>query len=160
MRVRPDGRCGWPEAIHAMSHAYRHWALRHPARYQASNLMPAPGDAEVAAESLAAIQIIADVLTAYELKGDDAIDAIRAFRSSLHGFVSLEAEGGFALSADVERSFERLVQGFIVALSQWAGQPARKGQDSSQAFRSTSARARSAGAFRHRRHDDGHHLDP
>ena len=107
------------DAIRAMSNAYRDWALRHPARYQASNLMPTPGDVEVEAVSLISVQVIADVLGAYELEGDDAVDAIRAFRASLHGFVSLEADKGFALSADVDRSFERLVKGFIVALEKW-----------------------------------------
>jgi hypothetical protein len=102
-----------------MSHAYRSWALQHPARYEASNLMPAPGDVEDEAISLAAIQVIADVLTAYHLDGDDAVDAIRAFRSTLHGFVSYETAGAFAWSADVNRSFERLVGGFIVALTHW-----------------------------------------
>lgn len=113
------GRSG-ADAIRAMSSAYRDWARSHPAGYQASNLMPGPGDLEVEAVSLAVIQVIADVLTAYDLEGDDAIDAIRGFRATLHGFVSLEAEGGFALSADVDRSFERLVHGFTVALSQWS----------------------------------------
>ena len=113
------GRSG-AEAISAMSHAYRSWALQHPARYEASNLMPAPGDVEDEAISLAAIQVIADVLTAYQLKGDDAVDAIRAFRSTLHGFVSYETAGAFAWSADVNRSFERLVGGFILALAHWA----------------------------------------
>ena len=112
------GRSG-PDAIQAMSHAYRDWALRHPARYEASNMMPAPGDTESEAASLATIQIIADVLAAYELEGDDAVDAIRAFRATLHGFVSLEAQGGFAMSASIDRSFERLVRGFAVALSRW-----------------------------------------
>lgn len=112
------GRSG-AEAISAMSHAYRDWALKHPARYEASNLMPAPGDLEDEAVSLAAIQVIADVLTAYHLEGDDAVDAIRAFRSTLHGFVSYETAGAFRWSADVNRSFERLVRGFIAALTQW-----------------------------------------
>ncbi|MCL3861129.1 TetR/AcrR family transcriptional regulator [Actinotalea sp. K2] len=112
------GRSG-DDAIRAMSHAYRGWALLHPARYEASHAMPAPGDLESEATSLAAVQVIADVLAAYELEGDDAIDVIRAFRSTLHGFVSLEAQGGFALSADIDRSFERLVEGFILTLDRW-----------------------------------------
>jgi AcrR family transcriptional regulator len=112
------GRSG-ADAIHAMSHAYRNWAIQHPGRYYASHATPAPGDVEHAAVALASIQVIADVLTAYELQGDDAIDAIRAFRSTLHGFVSIEAAGGFALSADIDRSFERLVRGFVVALAHW-----------------------------------------
>ncbi|MFB2585390.1 TetR/AcrR family transcriptional regulator [Herbiconiux liukaitaii] len=113
------GRSG-AEAISAMSHAYRDWARTHPARYEASNLMPAPGDVEDAAVSMAAIQVIADVLLAYRLEGDDAVDAIRAFRSTLHGFVSYEMSGAFQWSADVDRSFDRLVDGFTVTLGQWA----------------------------------------
>lgn len=112
------GRSG-AAAIRSMSHAYRDWARLHPGRYQAAQLIPEPGDIEDEAVMLAAIQIIADVLIAYDLEGDDAVDAIRAFRSILHGFVSLESVGGFSLSADVDRSFERLINGFIVALSQW-----------------------------------------
>lgn len=113
------GRSG-ADAITAMSHAYRDWAIAHPARYEASNLMPAPDDHEDEAVSLAAIRIISDVLTAYNLEGEDAVDAIRAFRSTLHGFVSFETAGAFQLSADVNRSFDRLVQGFIVSLTQWS----------------------------------------
>ena len=112
------GRAG-ADAIHAMSHAYRGWALLHPARYEASQMAPIPGDLESESTASAVVQVIADVLAAYRLEGDDAVDAIRAFRSALHGFVALEAQGGFALSASIERSFERLVHGFTVALTRW-----------------------------------------
>lgn len=113
------GRSG-ADAIHSMSRAYRSWGLLHPARYTAAQWIAGPEDEEDAAASLAAIQIIADVLTAYELDGDDAIDAIRAFRSTLHGFVSLEAAGSFGLDVDIDRSFDRLVRGFIIALTSWS----------------------------------------
>lgn len=113
------GRSG-ATAIGAMSHAYRDWARRHPARYEASQRMPAPGDTDDEAVSLAVIQTIADVLAAYELTGDDAIDAIRVFRSTLHGFVFFETTGSFAMAVDVDRSFERLVRAFTVALDHWS----------------------------------------
>jgi len=112
------GRSG-ADAIFAMSHAYRDWAILHPGRYDVSQTPPAPGDVEDESTMMAAIQIIADVLTAYQLEGDDSVDAIRAFRSILHGFVSLETSGGFSLKADINRSFERLIHGFTVALNQW-----------------------------------------
>lgn len=112
------GRSG-AGAIFAMSHAYRNWAILHPGRYDVSQTPPAPGDVEDETTMLAAIQTIADVLTAYELNGDDSVDAIRAFRSILHGFVSLETSGGFALKADINRSFDRLIHGFTVALTHW-----------------------------------------
>ncbi|GAA4657569.1 TetR/AcrR family transcriptional regulator [Arthrobacter cryoconiti] len=112
------GRSG-ADAIHSMSRAYRTWALEHPARYAAAQIVAGPHDEEDAAASLAAIAIITDVLIAYELEGDDAIDAIRAFRSTLHGFVALEAEGSFGLDVDIERSFERMIRGFVTALTNW-----------------------------------------
>jgi AcrR family transcriptional regulator len=113
------GRSG-ADAIFAMSHAYRNWAIRHPGRYDVSQIPASPGDVEAQTTMMAAIQTIADVLTAYQLEGDDSVDAIRAIRSILHGFVSLETSGGFALKADVDRSFDRLIHGFAVSLNQWA----------------------------------------
>jgi len=113
------GRSG-ADAITVMAGAYREWALEHPARYTAAQWIAGPEDEEDAAASLGAIQVISDVLTAYELRGDDAIDAIRAFRSTLHGFVSLEAAGSFGLDRDLDRSFDRLVRGFVITLTRWA----------------------------------------
>ncbi|ROR83572.1 transcriptional regulator, TetR family [Plantibacter flavus] len=113
------GRSG-ADAITVMAGAYREWALEHPARYTAAQWIAGPEDEEDTAASLGAIQVITDVLTAYELRGDDAIDAIRAFRSTLHGFVSLEAAGSFGLDRDLDRSFDRLVRGFVITLTNWA----------------------------------------
>lgn len=112
------GRSG-ADAVVGMSRAYRDWALENPALYEASQLMPTAGDEEHEAATLAVVDTVANVLVAYGLDGDDSVDAIRAFRSMLHGFVTFEAMGSFAMSADVNRSFERMVHGFTVALAQW-----------------------------------------
>ena len=119
LRRAAVGRSG-ADAITVMAGAYREWALEHPARYTAAQWIAGPEDEEDTAASLGAIQVISDVLTAYELRGDDAIDAIRAFRSTLHGFVSLEAAGSFGLDRDLDRSFDRLVRGFVITLTNWA----------------------------------------
>jgi AcrR family transcriptional regulator len=113
------GRSG-ADAIRSMSHVYRQWALEHPGRYEAAQWAPTPGDEEDEVASSNVVQICADVLAAYDLHGDDAIDAIRAFRSMLHGFVALESGGGFALPVDVDRSFDRLVRGLVVAFGSWS----------------------------------------
>jgi AcrR family transcriptional regulator len=120
------GRSGG-DAILSMSRAYRKWALEHPGRYEAAQWAPAPGDVEDEVASSAVVKICADVLIAYELEGIDAIDAIRAFRSMLHGFVSLESNGGFALPVDIDRSFERLVRGLVTAFAGWSDDPADPG---------------------------------
>jgi AcrR family transcriptional regulator len=106
-------------AIASMSRAYRDWAVEHPGRYSATVRAPAPGDRDDEAASAAVVKVGLDVMAGYELRGDDAIDAIRALRAALHGFVTLEADGGFGLPVDVDRSFDRLVRGFVLAFDRW-----------------------------------------
>jgi AcrR family transcriptional regulator len=112
------------DAIDSISHAYRAWALEHPGRYAAAQRAPIPSDVDDQAASRAVVQIVADVLAGYQLREDDAIDAIRALRSTLHGFVTLELGGGFGLPVDIDRSFAQLVRGLITALSHWTDEPA------------------------------------
>ena len=45
----------------------------------------------------------------YALEGEPAIHAVRAIRSALHGFVSLEREGGFGLPIDIDDSYDNLI---------------------------------------------------
>ena len=111
------------DAIISLSHAYRNWALKHPGRYAAAQRVPAPGDTEAEAADWASVEIIGDILAGYDLRGDDAIDATRVLRAALHGFVTLEAT--FVHPADIDRSFDRLVQGLTTALAGWTDQPAR-----------------------------------
>ena len=110
------GKAG-DDAIRALSTAYRRWALEHPGRYSATVRAPQPGDTDDEAASAAVVGVVFDVLAGYDLHGIDAIDATRALRSTLHGFIALESSGGFGLPVDVDRSFERLVDGLVVALT-------------------------------------------
>jgi AcrR family transcriptional regulator len=107
------------DAIVSMSRAYRQWALEHPGQYEAAQRAPEAGDEEDEAVSRAVVEVCADVLLGYGLEDDDAIDAIRAFRSALHGFISLEASGAFGLPRDVDRSFDQLVRAFSTMLAEW-----------------------------------------
>jgi AcrR family transcriptional regulator len=108
------------DALVAMAHAWRAWARDHPGRYQAAERGAAPGDAEHEAVSRRTIEVMAAVMDGYGLDGDDAIDAIRAYRAALHGFVSLEANHGFAFPNSVDRSFDRLVHALVRTLSSWS----------------------------------------
>lgn len=112
------------DAITAIAHAYRGWAHKHPGRYAAAQPAPAADDAEDIAASQAVVSVVTAVLAGYRLRDDDAIDATRALRSALHGFVTLELSGGFGLPVDIERSYERLVGGLVTALSSWTEQQA------------------------------------
>jgi AcrR family transcriptional regulator len=107
------------DALVAMAHAWRGWAREHPGRYQIGQRAPAPGDAGHQAVADRFIAALAAVLAGYGLAGDDAVEAIRAFRSGLHGFVSLEASGGFGMPVSVDRSFAHLVRVLVRAVSDW-----------------------------------------
>jgi AcrR family transcriptional regulator len=100
----PSGR------LRALATAFRAYALAHPGRYAATVRAAAPGDAEHAAASDAVLATVVAVLAPRGLHGNAAIDATRTLRAALHGFVALEAAGGFGLPLDVGRSFERLVE--------------------------------------------------
>jgi AcrR family transcriptional regulator len=108
------------DAIVSMSHAYRAWALRHPGRYATTQRAPIAGDVDDEQASAAVVQVAFDVMAGYELRDDDAVDAIRALRSALHGFVTLEAGSGFGMPVDVDRSFDRLVAGLATAFARWS----------------------------------------
>jgi len=107
------------DAIAAIAKAYRVWAHEHPGRYAAAQRAPRAGDTDDEEASSAVVRIVADVLSGFSLAGDDAVDAIRSLRSALHGFVSLEAAGGFGLPVDIDRSYDRLVSGIVTAVSTW-----------------------------------------
>jgi AcrR family transcriptional regulator len=111
------------DAIMAMAAAYRAWALAHPDRYLVTQVALDPEDAEQAKVGADFVQMLTSVLGGFGLTGDDAVDAIRAIRSALHGFISLEAGGGFAMPRNIDRSFQRLVTALIAALEHWGAEP-------------------------------------
>ena len=105
------------DALVAIAAAYRAYAGRHPGRYAATQRAPAAGDDELAATAGAAVEVLLAILRGYGLEGDDAIHAARGVRSALHGFVALEAGGGFGLPVDLDESFERMVATLARGLS-------------------------------------------
>ena len=132
----PDGSA----RLRALADAYRTYATEHPGRYAASLRAAPADDAEHAAASEAVLQAAFGVLAERGLAGDDAIDATRALRAALHGFVALEAAGGFGMPRDVRQLFERMVDGLDrgVGTRAWTSgvqNPARSGPSASSGWR-------------------------
>ena len=51
---------------------------------------------------------------------EDAIDAVRSLRAVMHGFVTLEAAGGFGLPQSVDATYARLIDSLDTVLATWA----------------------------------------
>jgi AcrR family transcriptional regulator len=105
-------------AVIALADAYRAFAHEHPGLYAAAALAPDPNDPEAQAVAGEVVEIVLAVLAAYGLSGGEAIHTTRALRSALHGFVTLEAGGGFGMPLDLDESFRRLVRLFLLGLQQ------------------------------------------
>ena len=69
---------------------------------------PAPAAAAADAEERT-VAICLTVMASFGLAGEDALHAVRALRSTVHGFATREAAGGFGLPLDLDESFRRLV---------------------------------------------------
>jgi len=95
------------DALRAVALAYREYAHAHPGTYAAMQV--ASGNEEFQAAGAELVGLIVAVLRGYAIEGGPAIHAVRTIRSALHGFVSLEREGGFGLPIDVDDSYDNLV---------------------------------------------------
>ena len=106
------------EAIFAFANAYRAYARKTPGRYALTLQAPDPGDRELQAIAQQIIEVALAILAPYKLGEEEAIHAIRGLRSIVHGFISLEVAGGFAMPVDLDASFHWLINLFISGLSQ------------------------------------------
>ncbi|HEX8918326.1 MAG TPA: TetR-like C-terminal domain-containing protein [Chloroflexota bacterium] len=118
-------------AIRAIADAYRQFARQHPGLYAAALQAPEKDDAELKQAGERVVGVVVRVLEGYGPQGNDALHAVRALRSVLHGFVSLEAAGAFGLPLDLDTSYQRLVDLFIDGLASTA-EAARTGRAASE----------------------------
>jgi AcrR family transcriptional regulator len=120
LRDAAVGRSG-DDALAATARAYRDYARDHPGRYAASVAAPTSEDAEHRAAAKETFDVVAAALRSWDLDGDEAIHAARTFRSAIHGFVALEAAGGFGIPLDLDESFDRLVATLAVGVGAATG---------------------------------------
>ncbi|MCY9784689.1 TetR/AcrR family transcriptional regulator [Nocardiopsis sp. EMB25] len=129
LRASATGLAG-VDALRAVAAAYRRYAHTHPGRYAALQRAPGGDDREARRVYAIPVEVLTAVLSGFGIDGDQAVHAVRALRSALHGFVDLEAQGGFGLPEDVDESYGLLVEGFVRAFRSWPGTgPARIGDE-------------------------------
>lgn len=107
------------ELFMSAAEAFRQYVKENPGLYistlRASGTQAAP-DPDLVREEERALRIGLAVMASLGLQGEDAIHGVRAFRSMVHGFATLEVAGGFGLPQDCDESFRRLVQNLAAGL--------------------------------------------
>lgn len=103
-------------AIMSVAQAYRAFALAHPGVYPFTPRAATPDQPELMALSTELLDIVLAILEPYGFNDEEKLHAVRALRSVMHGFVDLEAVGGFGLNLDRDESFRQLVQLLIDGL--------------------------------------------
>ncbi|HLY31301.1 MAG TPA: WHG domain-containing protein [Ktedonobacterales bacterium] len=107
------------EGVYAVADAYRRFARERPGLYAALQRASDPADANGQALRAASEEILAvlrAVLAPYGLDGEGEIHAIRTLRSLAHGFVALEAVGGFGIPIALDASYHYAIELFTRGL--------------------------------------------
>ena len=105
------------DAVRGLATAYRAFVKRHPGTYAATMVAAPKNDPAMQAAASRIVETILSVLQGYGLDRREGIHAIRALRSTVHGFAALEIAGGFGIPLDVDKSFEWLVSALLAGLA-------------------------------------------
>jgi AcrR family transcriptional regulator len=112
------GRAG-KDALAGFANAYRDYAKEHPGRYAATRIELDPETAATSAAGRHA-ELTRAMLRAYELAEPDQTDAVRLLHSTFHGYVSLEAAGGFRRHPrEADASWSRTLDALDAVLRNW-----------------------------------------
>jgi AcrR family transcriptional regulator len=99
------------DALAAAAKAIRGFALTHPGRYTATTGAEATGPDDPLAQAVTRlIGALSAVLRGYRVEPGDMDHALRMLRSFLHGFVTVQAANGFRWAADIDESFDWLIE--------------------------------------------------
>lgn len=114
------GRAG-RDALVAFANAWREYAHEHPGRYTATQTRTEIDSelVEKAPGPRRAVELTYGMLRAYGLAEPDLTDAVRLLRSTFHGFVALEATGGFGHERPPQRSWVRALDALHTLLEHW-----------------------------------------
>lgn len=101
------------------SQAFREYVKEYPGLYMStlrSSSTQQVQDPNLQREEERMMKVGLAIMASLGLQGEDAIHGLRAFRSVVHGFATLEVAGGFGLPQDCDESFRRLVSALVAGL--------------------------------------------
>jgi AcrR family transcriptional regulator len=110
------------DALRAFLTAFRGYATEYPHRHVLleSPIRGSSHDEAVETASRQLVEIAFATVRGYGLEGDDLVHAVRALRSVVVGFVSLELASGYLLPTDLDTSFAFLTDILTAGLTRRA----------------------------------------
>ena len=108
-----------PELVMSVMQAYRSYIKEFTGLYLSTlrvSGMQEEVDPDLQRQEARSLKVAVAVMASFGLQGEDALHAVRGLRSLVHGFATLEAYGGFGMPLDLDESFARLVDLFVVGL--------------------------------------------
>ncbi len=115
-----QGRTG-VDALRALACAYRSFALSQPQLYKSMLALPHFEQTEIVELKNTFMRLFHPVLDAYALSPEERIHFSRLIRSSLHGFVSLEAAGFFQYPLPPDESYAHMIDDLCERLARAGG---------------------------------------
>ena len=102
-----------------VSQAFRAYVKEYPGLYM--SMLRSSGtqqvlDPNLQQEEERTMKVGLAIMASLGLQGEEAIHGLRAFRSMVHGFATLEVAGGFGLPQDCDESFRKLVLALVAGL--------------------------------------------
>lgn len=104
-------------AVKEYAYAYREFALKNKTAYVLFMDIPSTHNEDMYGLAKETTNILSIILSYYIKDKTKIVYKSRAFRSLLHGFVSLYSFGYFQGEASLEESFESMIDDFIYSLS-------------------------------------------
>jgi AcrR family transcriptional regulator len=104
------------DAIRAMAAAYVAFARKHPGLYETTQCPAYWQEEDVHLVAQQVVNLFSQVLKGCGLSNDLSIHMIRVFRSLLHGFASIEQQGGFGIPLDLNESLQLLIDTFLAGI--------------------------------------------
>ena len=105
------------EALRAVAYADRVFAAAHPGLFESFLPAPRPGEDDELYDAMAQpVYLVAGILLNMGIPQAEAIHLIRAMWALLHGFLDLEAKGGFGMPVDIDTSFGAAIELMIAGI--------------------------------------------
>lgn len=105
-------------AIKNIANAYLSFARQHPGLYSLTLRSSSHEQEEHVKLGEVLVGRLVAVFQPYSLTQEEGIHAVRGLRSLLHGFASIESEGGFGMAVEVNESFSFALDRFLAGLEQ------------------------------------------